>query len=307
MATKLREMGIDPQTMQPLPQAATLQQEPPAPEPQPIDEKVIESETNRLLDSDPNFVNLVRAWMADDASLKELAGKRDALEQERSKAELALSLPEVTADEFKRDQYATILQTAENKLLSLDLKESLLKSNQDRLNQTAARYTERARATVQFHLQSQARSRADEAELAAYQKQMYAEYSTSWPLALERAIVDAKIPAELAQDFKEEAKMAALMYIQANDAPIDNVYSFVAQRAQMFNDRNDRAHRIQSAIYGAQAAARTALATGSPTAPSAPVAANPSPTSPVYPTLAQHEKALEDEARLVAKELGLFG
>jgi hypothetical protein len=243
--------------------------------------------------------------MESDSRRKAISSEAFNLEREVQKISLALELPQVKADQFAADQYAQDLQNKRTALLQLKLEDNVLEAKQERLNSTAARFTERARTAVSQHYAAESQKQREEVELAQYQREAYAEYSTSWPLALDRAVADAKVPTELVEDFKEDAKMAALAFLQNSDRPIEDVYAFTANRAKVLMDRLDRFHRMQSASYGAQAAARSSLATVS-----TPAIASPStvPSTPyVAPTsLASHERALEQEAALVAKQLGLF-
>jgi hypothetical protein len=305
MATKLKELGLDPRTLQPLSVTQPLPvQVPPAPAP--VDTKTIEAETTRLLDNDPAFVSLVQTWMQGDTKLKEIATSRTSVEDEIKRFNYALSIPEIKDDDYKRDQYSTQIAQKEQTLLKLQLEESIIEAKQERLNAAASRFTEKARTAVQQHYQSETEKRQEEADLAQYQQDLYAQYSTSWPLAIEKAAADAKIPAELLNDFKEEAKVAALAHLQDTDAPIENIYQFVAKRAQVMMDRMDRFHRMQSATYGNLAATRTAIATS--TIPTPPVAPQPSTSaSPSSTSTVSFERALEIESALVAKQMGLWG
>ncbi|MGH9429715.1 MAG: hypothetical protein ACRD2L_25805, partial [Terriglobia bacterium] len=302
MATKLREMGLDPKTLQPLAQAQPPVQAPPALLALP-DPKVIVSETNRLLDNDPAFVSLVQTWVQGDTRAKAIASERSLIQDEVKQLNYALKIPEIASDDYKKDQYASQLATKEQTLLKLSLEESIIEAKQERLNAAASRFTERARNAVTQHFQTESQARAEEAELAQYQEELYAQYSTSWPLAVEKAIADAKIPAELVEDFREDAKIAALAHIQNTDAAIDDLYQFVGKRAQGMMDRLDRFHRMQSATYGAQATARTAVAS----TPSTPVPpSSPTQPTPFHPSLASFEKSLEAEAALIGKQMGLW-
>jgi len=308
MAGKLKELGLDPKTLQPLPQATvTAAQAPPAP-PAPVDPKAIDAEISARLDNDPAFVSLVQTWITGDAHLKEISTQKASLASEVAKINLALSIPEIQADEFKRDQYALQLSQKEQTLLRLQLDESITEAKQERLNAAASRFTEKYRSEVAQDFKSEATQRQNEADLAQYQQELYAQYSTSWPLAVEKAIADVKIPTELVEDFKEDAKVAALAHLQNTDSPIDDVYAFVGARAKVMMDRMDKFHRMQSATYGAQAAARTAVATAStPSLIPSPTVPNPPPT-PGRPQLADaaFERALENEANLIARQMGLW-
>ena len=307
MASKLKELGLDPKTLLPVVSTAPPAQAPPAP-PVVVDPKAVDAEITHRLDNDPAFVSLVQAWITSDSHLKELSSQKASLASEVAKINMALSIPEIQADEFKRDQYASQLSQKEQALLRLQLDESITEAKQERLNAAASRFTEKYRSEVAQDFRSEATQRQNEAELAQYQQDLYAQYSTSWPLAVEKAIADVKIPVELVEDFKEDAKVAALAHLQNTEAPIDDVYAFVGARAKVMMDRMDRFHRMQSATYGAQAAARTAVATAStPSSIPSPTVLNPTPATG-RPQLADaaFERALENEANLIARQMGLW-
>lgn len=307
MAGKLKELGLDPRTLQPLPMVQPPVQEPPAPTT--LDPRAIETETARLLDNDPAFVSLVQTWMQGDSRIKEIASSKSTLTSDMQKIAFAMEIPEIKSDDYKRDQYASQLAQKEQTLLKLQLEEGIIEAKQERLNSAAARFSDRARGVVQQHFQQEVQSRQEEADLAQFQRESYAEYTTTWPLALEKAIADAKIPPELVQDFKEDAKVAALAHLQDTDTAIDNLYSFVGNRAKVMMERLDRFHRMQSATYGAQAAVRTALATGTPPPSSSPPTAVPQPSTPASSpsSLASFERQLEIESAQIAAQMGLWG
>jgi hypothetical protein len=303
MASKLREMGIDPRTMQPLVTAPPTVEPPP---PAAVDPNVIENDARQMLRSDPTFESYVQAWSLNDQRLGEIGAAKGQLSDSVKQAELALKIPEVLADDFKADKYKEDLRSARTELLNLKLEESILRGEQVRINDLAGKMVQQARQAVYQQHEGRLNEQREKVELSRLESEYYAEYATAWPLAIENAVKNHKVPAELVEDFKDEAKAAALAYLQQNDGALEDLHAFADERARVLMDRLDRFHRMQSATYGAQAAARTAAATATPASPP-PSSPTPQTTTPQAPrSLNSYERELEAEAALVARQMGLF-
>ena len=162
MANKLKDLGLDPRTLQPLPSTSLQQPVPPTVVPQ-VDPKAIETEINTRLDNDPAFASLVQSWVQGDNRIKQIDASESALNSEIAKINLALTIPEIQADDFKRDQYAQQLASKEQALLRTQLEKSIVEAKLERLNTSAARYTEKYRSEVQSAFQQQAEARQAEA------------------------------------------------------------------------------------------------------------------------------------------------
>jgi hypothetical protein len=210
------------------------------------------------------------------------------------KARVALDMPEIKADSFKVDQWEAKLERKSAELLRLQLEQSILEGKQERLNVSARERANLARDTALRSWDEQAREQQEEFELAQSRVQIRAEMATAWPLAIERAAKENKVPAELFEDFKEETKLAGLAQLADESRPITDPYAFAAARAKQLMDRYDRYHRTRAAEYGKQAAARTATVAATPASTAAP-SSQPS-NRPM--TMAEAEKALEADASL---------
>jgi hypothetical protein len=293
IAARLRELGIDPKTLQPYPQP--VEQTPPVA--QPLNEKAVQGEVNRLLDADPNFGRLVQAYSQNDGELRSLVEKVGKIEDEIRTATLALSIPEIKADSFKADQYEAQIARKQTELLQLQLKQSLLEGKQEALGRKANELAAAARQTTLQTYQEYIRTQQEEVELNNYYHQERAKFETSWPIAIEKAIKDFKVPPEEVEDFKEDVRLAGLAHLARTDEgdpkSIPDPFRFAAERAKVLMDRLDRYHRTRSAEYGKQAATRSAVVgAGVPVPQAQPAAGSPQPLS-----MADAERALEADAR----------
>ena len=302
LAQKIRELGYDPKTLQPLPQEQRPQAEQTLDEPVRLEENTVNAGISQLLNQDPDFNKLVTAYEVNHTRISQLEAEGKALDDKIARANFALSIPEIKADTFKVDEYQRELAQAKAERLQLQLEGSILEGKQERLNASARARSEAARSAVVQHYTSQEQTRREEAQLATAQLQARAELATSWPLAIERAIRDAKIPQDLVEDFKEETRLAGLAHLAKEDnGPINDIFGFVNSRARTLMDRYDRYHRSQSAAYGALAQARTAVGTASaPLQTAQPVAETPRPN---YPSLLQAQNDLEKEAAVAWKQM----
>lgn len=303
LAAKLRELGIDPKTLEAVPGKVERETEQTAPALS--DPKVVEGEVNRILDSDPVFVEYVREHLTNKRELDGLRQSEESLKAEIVEARAALKIPMIAQDSFHADQYQAKIQKAEDALFRLEAKRDRLESKQERLAEKADARANLAREHVRSAYQAEQAQRAEQAELQRLQSQAYAELSTSWPLALERAIRDHKIPAEFVEDFKESAKVAGLAFLQQSNEPINDVYSFIAYQGKEYMGKLDRYHRAMSATYGKLATQRTEAVTATP-AVSAPAPQAPAATPQTEKSVYQLEKELEAEAAMVARQMGLF-
>lgn len=299
MAAKLKELGIDPNTLaQVAPQRAVEQTQ----QVQELTPEFVTTEVNRLLDSDPNFNSLVQAYGANDTRLSQINAENKELDDKVARATLALSIPEIKNDAFKADEYLRELTSARAEKLRLQLETSILEGKQERLNAAARTRSEAARTAVTQHFGAQAQKAREEAELLTSRAQAKEEFATAWPQAVDRAIKDHSIPADLVEDFREETKIAALAHLAREGAdPINDVNSFVGSRAKILMERYERYHRVKSADYAKAAIARTAVAT-SP-APGAPGQAKPATAPKTYNEMNPGEA----EAALIEDGKALWG
>jgi hypothetical protein len=268
-AAKLRELGWDPKTLTlyETRQSAPVEQ---TQAPVDLDPKVVEGEVTRLLDSDPVFVNYVQEHLQNKAQLSEIAGAKATATTELQEAQLALRLPMIQADSFQADLFRDKAYKAELKLEQLAAKEDRITLKQERLREKADLRADVARQQVTGAYQKHQTEQFERAELQRLQSQSYAEISTSWPVALERAIKDFKIPADLVDDFRQNAKVAGLAHLQQTEEPINDIFGFVANVAKAEMAKLDRYHRAMSQTYAKQVTQRADVIAGAPTAPAPP-------------------------------------
>lgn len=289
MAGILRSLGYDPKTLEPV-AASPASQAAPAQVPVPT-EQVVTQEINRILDADPQFNQLVSQYKANDDRLGQIKTENTAIETKIARATLALSLPEIKADAYKVDEYLKDLANARNEKLQLQLEASILEGKQERLDSLARVRSETARKVVTEYYENESRKVAEEKDLANTKAQLYAEMSTAWPLAIEKAIKTLNVPADLIEDFKEEVRKEGLVYLaQEENDIIRDIYGFVAERGKSYMDKYDRYHRARAADYGKLAQQRTVAA--------APAVA-PSPTQTPTASEATPKSLIDHEAELL--------
>jgi len=302
MATKLRELGFDPKTGQPLSGAVerrTEQTSPPL-----ADERTVQGHVNQILDSDPVFSGYVQEFVSNKGLIEGVSKERSEVERSLNQAKFALEIPQVKADPLEVDRYNSHIDRMETKLLQLDLKKSNLEGRQERLDVLATQRANLTKDAVHRELNAVLGEREERAAHESLVSEYRAEFAVAFPNAIDKAIKDFKIPQSEVDDFKADVRARALAAVALDTSdPIEDVYGFVSSAAKVLMDRYDRYHRGKSAEYAKAAQSRTATAT-STAPPAAPVTQSSTPEQ--HKSLYDYEQELAKEAALVAKQMGLF-
>lgn len=252
MAAKLREVGIDPRTMQPYPKPVEVEEVEQTP--QPINEQDVQGYVKDILGRDAAYGELVTQFQSLDAEKETVTTRLDAIKAEKQETQIFLRVPAIQQDQFAKDEYQQKLKDLALEEMTLKQQDLYIKSAQRDLNEQARYRANTANQSVRQYLQQQAEERALEARSTAIQAQAEAEWETAFPVAIDIAMKKYQIPTELGQDLVDHAKAFGL----AHDGPIPNIHQFVDGVAKRIYGTVDKFHRLRSAQYGQQAVARSA-------------------------------------------------
>lgn len=280
MAAKLREVGIDPKTMQPYPKSVEMPE--PDQTPQPINEQEVQGYVKDILGRDSAYGELVNQWQSLEGEKESVVSRLEVIKTEKQEAQIFLKVPAIQQDQFAKDEYQQKLKDLALEEMTLKQQDLYIKSAQRDLNEQARARANAARQSVRSYLQQQAEERYSEARTAAIQAQAEAEWETAFPVAIDIAMKKYQIPSELGQDLVEHAKAFGL----AHEGPIQNIHQFVDGVAKRVYGTVDKFHRLRSAQYGQQAVARSAQ----PVSTAQTVASGNPQSLPL--NLADHEAAL---------------
>jgi hypothetical protein len=223
--------------------------------------------TKSVLDRDPDVRAMVAKYNDLAPKLQQTRDAIAALPAKIAKLEGQLELPMVQADEFlKRDisQQIANLKAEETRLGGLELQyEAKLEREEAKYNAKAESVRSDITSRVDTSLGARRQAATDQLRLAHYTK----VFARDWPIAVDRAITQHKIPAAQLKDFRTQAKNAA--YISEEDI---DPFKFADGFARDYMERYDSYHRAKSAEY----ARLKTDATANPVAPSTPGAVAPS-------------------------------
>lgn len=255
-----------------------------------VDENAIRAQVDQAVFQDPEASNLVRAYMTNQQQLNSMAAERVGHEQRVAYVEQLLrdnqALP---PDDLRRGEYQNELNRLEQKISTIEARESRLQMNNDRLSNMF----DNRRSLIADYYSNMARQRAEEEAHTVYERELeqseFRKTQTEWPSALQRCIKDNNIPPEQVADFVADAKRAVLAELGDPTKSIPDMYAFLAPVAKQISERLDRYHRVRAGQYAAGAAQRAA--TPSPvTGPGTPAPSNAPPVTP--------EEAMSQATRL---------
>ena len=278
LANKLKELGVDPTTLQPIQAAPPVPQVDPLAQPEPvvqIDARQVDEYVQNYLGRDTDAQKIVNTY---NGNLSKVSANVNALNQiqtEIQKAQLLLTLPQVAGDSFKKDEIERQLLSFQLQEMRLDREAQKLQSEQQSLNSNFVKIANEYRDGIRTHLTKQETAKLEEArytQAVSYHEQQFAQ---AWTPALDQAITAHSIPADLAEDFKAEARTYAL----AEPTAIADVNAYVQSVAKHYMDKMDKFHRAKAGQYGAQAAARAATPGPNGAAAVAPPNSPPVPES----------------------------
>lgn len=245
-----------------------------------LDPGAIQAEVNNRVYQDVEATNLIRSFMGNQQQLEqfqqEIANLQGQVDYETRK----MNDPELAPDDLRKGEIESRVFRLQTQLGLAEQRASRLMTENQQLDAT---FRER-RGLIQQQVEGEFGEEAQEEVLTQYEQHVEADefrkVSIEWPAALERCIQEQNIPPELHEDFEADAVREFQAAMSDPEMVIEDMYGFLAPRAQAIKQRLDRYHRVQSGQYARAAQQRAATPSpqsgpGTPTPPQAPASPTP--------------------------------